>query len=149
MYRLLALLLLVLIAALQYKLWYGEGSWTSEQALQQQVDDQRAENAKLKLRNAALTAEVEDLKHGQAAVEERARSELGMVKPGETFYRVVEPVDPNANPAPEDVPEDAGSPAASAASGSAAAAASGARPTRRHAAGKQPTGNAASVASPR
>jgi cell division protein FtsB len=111
MYRLLALILLVLLVVLQMKLWQGEGSWTAEQDLQRQVEDQRAENAKLKERNAALEAEVADLKTGETAVEERARVELGMVKPGETFYRVVEPTDPKANVRPEDVPEDVGSPA--------------------------------------
>lgn len=150
MYRLLALILLVLIAALQYKLWQGEGSWTSEQALQRQVDDQRTQNAKLKLRNAALAAEVEDLKHGQAAVEERARSELGMVKPGETFYRVVEPADPNANPAPEDVPEDAASNASAASTAASAAAASpAARSARRRGNAKPAAGATSSAASPR
>ena len=58
---------------------------------------QEAENLKLQQRNEALKAEVEDLKSGEAAVEERARSELGMVKPGETCYRVIE--DGNASPA--------------------------------------------------
>lgn len=159
MYRLLALLLIVLIVALQYRLWHGEGSWTSEQALQQQVVDQQTENARLKQRNAALAAEVEDLKHGQAAVEERARTELGMVKPGETFYRVVEPADPNANPAPEDIPEDAGSPASTASSASrsasdasaASSASPSARPTRKRVNGKSPAGAAspATTSSPR
>ncbi len=107
MYRLLALVLLVLLVLLQMKLWNGEGSWTAEQELKVQVEEQRSENAKLKERNAALAAEVEDLKSGEAAVEERARAELGMVKPGETFYRVVEATDANANVRPEDVPEDA------------------------------------------
>ncbi len=109
MYRLLALVLMVLLVVLQMKLWNGEGSMTAVQDLKDQVDSQRAENAKLKERNAALAAEVEDLKTGEAAVEERARVELGMVKPGETFYRVVEPADPKTNVRPEDVPEDAGS----------------------------------------
>ena len=107
MFRLLALILLVLLVLLQIKLWGGEGSWTAEQELKVQVEEQRAENARLKERNAALSAEVEDLKSGATAVEERARTELGMVKPGETFYRVVEPADPNGNVRPEDVPEDA------------------------------------------
>jgi cell division protein FtsB len=118
MYRLLALILVVLLVLLQMKLWQGEGSWTAEQALQRQVEDQRAENAKLKERNAALEAEVADLKTGETAVEERARSELGMIKPGETFYRVVEPADPKTNVRPEDVPEDAASPASPASSAS-------------------------------
>ena len=115
MFRLLALVLLVLVVLLQIKLWNGEGSWTAEQELKVQVEQQRAENARLKARNDALSAEVEDLKSGETAVEERARSELGMVKPGETFYRVVEPADPKANVRPEDVPEDAAHGCASAA----------------------------------
>ena len=56
-----------------------------------QVDRQAAENRGLEQRNEQLAAEVENLKSGEAAAEERARSELGMIKPGETFYRVVEP----------------------------------------------------------
>lgn len=148
MYKLLALLLLVLIAALQYRLWHGEGSWTSEQALVQQVAEQKAENAKLRQRNAALIAEVEDLKHGEAAVEERARSEMGMIKPGETFYRVVEPASAGADVAPEDIPEDAGSPASPAstastasspAASSASASSARARPSgKKHAAAASP-----------
>jgi cell division protein FtsB len=58
--------------------------------LKTQVDAQAAENAALAKRNAALTAEVNDLKGGQAAIEERARAELGMVKKGETFYQIVQ-----------------------------------------------------------
>ena len=106
MFRLLALVLLVLVVLLQIKLWQGEGSWIAAQELQAQVNAQRAENARLKARNDALSAEVEDLKSGETAVEERARSELGMIKPGETFYRVVAPADPKTNVRPEDVPED-------------------------------------------
>jgi cell division protein FtsB len=83
----LALLLLVL----QSKFWLGAGGWREARELQDSVSAQRAENARLQQRNDALSAEVEDLKSGETAVEERARSELGMIKPGETFYRVVEP----------------------------------------------------------
>jgi len=85
------LALVLLLAGLQAKLWWGEGSWSAARELRQKVGQQRVENEKLKQRNDALSAEVEDLKSGEAAVEERARSELGMIKPGETFYRVVEP----------------------------------------------------------
>ena len=85
------LALVLLLGALQSKLWLGDGGWRDAKALQRTVEEQRAENARLQQRNDALTAEVEDLKSGETAVEERARSELGMVKPGETFYRVVEP----------------------------------------------------------
>ena len=85
------LALMLLLGALQSKLWLGGGGWRDAKTLQHTVEEQRAENARLQQRNDALTAEVEDLKSGETAVEERARSELGMIKPGETFYRVVEP----------------------------------------------------------
>jgi len=88
--RLLLVVLVGLLAFLQYRLWMGEGGSRSVAALRQQVEQQGRENAGLQQRNDALAAEVEDLKSGEAAVEERARSELGMIKPGETFYRVVE-----------------------------------------------------------
>ncbi len=89
-------MLLVLLFALQSKLWLGEGGWRQARELEGTVGEQRAENARLQQRNDALSAEVEDLKSGETAVEERARSELGMIKPGETFYRVVEPHAPAA-----------------------------------------------------
>lgn len=88
--RLLLVVLVGLLAFLQYRLWMGEGGRATVAALRQQVDAQTRENAGLQQRNDALAAEVEDLKSGEAAVEERARSELGMIRPGETFYRVVE-----------------------------------------------------------
>lgn len=94
----LALLLLAFLA-LQAKLWWGEGGLGEARELDLRVGDQRAENARLQQRNDALSAEVEDLKSGEAAVEDRARSELGMIKPGETFYRVVEPAKAVAAPA--------------------------------------------------
>ena len=103
----LALLLLALVA-LQAKLWWGEGGLGEARELDRQVADQRAENARLQQRNDALSAEVEDLKSGEAAVEERARSELGMIKPGETFYRVVEPA--KAGTARTERPQDAPAP---------------------------------------
>lgn len=95
--RWVLLLLLVLLAFLQYQFWFGRGSSGEVVALENQVEHQKRENEGLKERNAALAAEVEDLKSGEAAVEERARSELGMIKPGEKFYRVVEP--PGSAPA--------------------------------------------------
>jgi len=87
----LLLVLVLLLGWLQYKFWFGVGSSGQVVALEQQVDVQKRENAGLQERNDALAAEVEDLKSGESAVEERARSELGMIKPGEKFYRVVEP----------------------------------------------------------
>lgn len=99
--RIIVLLLVVLLAGLMYKLWFGHGGAGDVRALSQKVELQKRENSGLKQRNDALAAEVENLKSadGGAAVEERARSELGMIKPGEVFYRVVE--DRPAEPAPE------------------------------------------------
>ena len=84
-------LLMVLAAWLQAKLWWGDGGMREAHGLQARVAEQRQQNARLQQRNDALEAEVEDLKSGEAAIEDRARSELGMVKPGEVFYRVVDP----------------------------------------------------------
>lgn len=86
----LLLVLVLLLGWLQYRFWFGPGSSSDVVALESQVIVQKRENAGLQERNDALAAEVEDLKSGEAAVEERARSELGMIKPGEKFYRVVE-----------------------------------------------------------
>jgi len=101
--RVLLLLLALLLAGLQYTLWLGSGGEREVAGLRQQVATQQAENLRLQERNGALAAEVEDLKSGEAAVEERARSELGMVKPGETFYRVVEDA-PASTVAPKPAP---------------------------------------------
>lgn len=90
MARLLALVLLIMLLALQWRLWEGEGGRHEVASLQRSVEKQRDENAALQVRNEALSAEVEDLRAGEAAIEERARSELGMIKPGEVFYRIVE-----------------------------------------------------------
>ncbi|MGH8026447.1 MAG: cell division protein FtsB [Pseudoxanthomonas sp.] len=99
------LVLALLFGWLQYRLWIGEGSWGEVTSLQNQVAHQRRDNQGLQERNNALAAEVEDLKSGEEAVEERARSELGMIKPGEKFYRVVE-----APAAPAPVSEQADAP---------------------------------------
>jgi cell division protein FtsB len=88
--RLVPLLLVLLLALLQFQLWFGIGNVPSAMRLKSQVEAQDAENAALAKRNAALAAEVGDLKGGQAAIEERARAELGMVKKGETFYQIVQ-----------------------------------------------------------
>lgn len=99
------LVLVALLAWLQYRLWFGNGGQREVDVLQRQVQAQSRANSGLRQRNEALAAEVKDLKSGEAAIEERARSELGMIKPGETFYRVVEPAD--APQAPEPAPEPA------------------------------------------
>ncbi|MGH8040889.1 MAG: cell division protein FtsB [Rudaea sp.] len=91
MLRYIALILLMLLIALQVKLWTGEGGMRDVWRLQHRLFEQKQENAKLKQRNEALSAEVQDLKSGKDVIEERARSELGLIKPGEVFYQVVEP----------------------------------------------------------
>ncbi len=86
----LTLLFVVLIALLQYPLWLGKGSWLRVWDLSGKIDVQLAKNASLKARNDTLDAEVRDLKSGRAAIEERARSELGMIKNDEVFFQVME-----------------------------------------------------------
>lgn len=82
------LVLLVLIALLQYSLWLGKGGWLRVWEVDRQLDAQREVNRKLEQRNAGLDAEVRDLKIGYDAIEERARFELGLVKPDEVFVQV-------------------------------------------------------------
>ena len=89
--RLLIGLLLVLLLFLQYRLWVGEGSLAEVINLKREIEEQARELVVLRERNRALQAEVEDLRSGLEAVEERARSELGLVKQGEVFYQVIEP----------------------------------------------------------
>jgi len=88
MRSLLAILIVVLIL-LQLKMWFGEGGFRDVQRLQQRVEEQALENEALAQRNRQLQADVEDLRQGLEAVEERARSELGMIKEDEEFYQVV------------------------------------------------------------
>jgi cell division protein FtsB len=106
--RITALVLLALLAWLQYRLWFGHGGAGDVRALSHQVVQQARDNGGLQQRNDALAAEVAELKNadGGAAVEERARSELGMIKPGETFYRVVERQSPE--PAGDDAKPEGG-----------------------------------------
>lgn len=91
MLRWIGLLLIVLLIGLQLKLWVGDGGMREVHALRVHVKQQQQQNEQLNQRNKALEADVDDLKHGDQAVEARARSELGLIKPGETFYQVVEP----------------------------------------------------------
>jgi cell division protein FtsB len=98
--RWLALIFVVLIAALQYPMWLGKGGWLQVRELDRQVAAQHAANAKLKERNDALDAEVRDLKTGTEAIEERARSELGMVKHDEVFFQIQPSAAPSAPMAP-------------------------------------------------
>lgn len=97
--KLLAASLVVLLALLQYRLWLGEGGMREVRRLRAEIQAQRDENQQLKERNRTLAAEVLDLKKGTVAIEERARTDLGMVGKGETFYQVVPP-SASAAPAP-------------------------------------------------
>ena len=85
----LAIALASIIVALQYPLWMGKGGWLKVRDLDRQVAAQREANAMLKASNDALDADVRDLKQGLEAVEERARTDLGMIKKDEIFYQVV------------------------------------------------------------
>ena len=88
--RLILILLLVLLALLQYKLWSSDGGIAEIWHLQRAIEAQQEEIDRLRQRNAALEAEVQDLRQGVAAIEERARSELGLIKEGETFYQAID-----------------------------------------------------------
>lgn len=80
--------LLVLIAYLQFRLWVGEGSMAEVVSLEQQIKNQHQEIDELKERNRVLALQVDELKSGVKTIEERARTELGMIREGETFYIV-------------------------------------------------------------
>jgi cell division protein FtsB len=86
----LFVVLILLLAGLQYRLWVGDGSLAQVTELQQQIAEQKGENERLLERNRVLEAEVLELKKGMETVEERARHELGMVKEGETLYQIAE-----------------------------------------------------------
>jgi cell division protein FtsB len=96
--KILGAVLVVLIVLIQYPLWLGKGGWLRAWDMDRQVELQQAKNRRLETRNAALAAEVRDLKTGTEAIEERARHELGMLRPDEVFYQFA-PKKP-ATPAP-------------------------------------------------
>jgi len=102
------LALVAFIAVLQYPLWLGKGGWLRVLESERQLQAQREVNQKLEQRNAALDAEVRDLKAGLEAIEERARYELGMIKEGEIFVQVPQKI----LLAPSPVPSPAAKPAA-------------------------------------
>ena len=85
----LAAILGALIVLIQYPLWIGKGGWMRAWHLENELSNQQAKNGQLEARNAALAAEVRDLKQGTEAIEERARQELGMLRPDEVFYQFV------------------------------------------------------------
>jgi cell division protein FtsB len=103
--KVLTLTLAALIVLIQYPLWLGRGSWFRVWEVDQQIQAQRDANRRLQARNNALEAEVRDLKVGLDAVEERARSELGMIRQDEIFFQVLEAAQParpqTARPTPK------------------------------------------------
>ncbi|MFG6667203.1 cell division protein FtsB [Halomonas sp. HNIBRBA4712] len=88
MHRWLVIALLGVLGLLQYQLWLGSGGWQDLQRVEQRVAVQEAANAPMRERNARLAAEVTDLKTGLDAIEERARSDMGMVRSDEQFFWV-------------------------------------------------------------
>ena len=88
--KILAGILTALIVLIQYPLWLGKGGWLRAWEMDRQLSAQREKGGQLEKRNAALEAEVRDLKQGTEAIEERARYELGMVRGDEVFFQIVE-----------------------------------------------------------
>ena len=84
------LILIALVIVLQYPLWLGKGGWLRVWEVDRLLQAQREENLRLEQRNASLEAEVNDLKSGNEAIEERARFELGMIKQDEVFVQIPE-----------------------------------------------------------
>lgn len=91
--KLLVIILLVLLALLQYRLWFSPGGMSDVNELKKTKQELIAENERLRERNASLAAEVIDLQHGLEAVEERARSEMGMIESDEVFYQIIDSPD--------------------------------------------------------
>lgn len=94
--RLLKILFIVALVALQYRLWFGKNSLPDYWHLQSDVQRQAETNLRLEQRNQVLKADIVDLRDGQVALEERARNELGLIKEHETFFRIV-PIKQSAN----------------------------------------------------
>ncbi|MGH8454842.1 MAG: cell division protein FtsB [Nevskiales bacterium] len=91
MYRAALAVLLLLLILLQYRLWLGDGGYASVYRLNREIETQSHANKALNTRNRQLEAEINSLKEGDAATEERARADLGMVKEGESFFLITEP----------------------------------------------------------
>lgn len=84
------LLFILILGGLQYRLWLGDNGWRTVKNMEKELAAQQQENDQLRERNRALEAEVMGLKQGVEGVEDRARSELGMIKPGEKFYFIAD-----------------------------------------------------------
>ena len=89
--RTLIILLIAMLVILQYRLWVGEGSLAELHLIKNDIESQKEELQQMRRRNQALQAEVDDLKKGLEAIEERARNDLGMIREGEVFYQIIEP----------------------------------------------------------
>jgi len=87
--RLITVTLVVFLALLQYRLWFGKNSVPDYFDLKDEMSRQQLANEKLTQRNKLLYADIDDLKSGLEAIEERARNELGLIKEGETFFRLI------------------------------------------------------------
>jgi len=97
--RFLIVMLVAVLVLLQFRLWLSDDGLGEVWRLEAEVARRTDENAQLAVRNAALEADVLDLKQGLAAAEERARTELGMIQPGETFYQIAPaPAAPDKRP---------------------------------------------------
>ena len=86
----IALILVALLVALQYRMWFGQSSFEQIKQQQAKVEQIKTENQQLVNRNQKILAEINDLRSGTDAIEERARYQLGMIKEGETFFRILD-----------------------------------------------------------
>jgi cell division protein FtsB len=102
--RIAAALLLLALGVLQYRIWLSPGGMREVWRLEKAIALQTSENERLRERNTTLAAEVRDLKEGRVAIEERARTDLGMIKSNETFFQIVPPTAPDIAPAASAVP---------------------------------------------
>ncbi|MFT3803229.1 MAG: cell division protein FtsB [Burkholderiaceae bacterium] len=135
--RVLPTVLAALVIAIQYPLWLGKGGWVRVWELDRQLERQQQDNASQDLRNTALESEVADLRRGLVAIEERARYELGMVRPDELYVQINPSGDANVSPSRRDA---SGSPEASRYDIRTADASGYTRPEslwRRHGAGRR------------
>ena len=96
--RLLISLLIIVFIALQYRLWFGDGSLSEVVKLSKELERQKHKLRELEERNRKLEAQVLDLQNGLDAYEEKARSDLGMIRRGETFFQIVEPESASSSP---------------------------------------------------
>lgn len=105
MYRMVLLVLGILLILLQYRLWLGDGGYAGIYRVRHEIEDQSRTNQALNTRNRQLEAEISSLKQGDAATEERARSDMGMIKEGESFFLMVDPQEGDPDGAPAKIPK--------------------------------------------